>query len=135
MKILILLFVVMTCVVVNAGSLSDQIITQSATYRRQQRSYPGKPKVGSTSTTALEEALLLAAKDREYEHPVNAFVERQLSAEYSTCAEALGDIVSWCLVLYGDWNGNKAGNIVGYYMYALATDKVPKWVKICAQTS
>ena len=43
----------------------------------------------------------------------------------------MGDIVTWCLVLYGDWYGNKASNTLGYYVYTLITSKVPQWVVIC----
>ena len=77
----------------------------------------------------------MEALGRTYEHPVNEFIERQLSSEYMTCKEALGDVVSWCLVLYGDWFGNKAGNTLGYYLYALFVEKLPRWVLICSTPS
>ena len=119
-----------------AVSRADQIRLQSASFRQQKASYPGKehtlsshPKVGLG--TALEEALLEAQAEQVYEHPVTDFIERQLNSDYKSCGEALGDVVQWFLVLYGDWYGNKASNTLGYYLYTLITVKVPKWYLIC----
>ena len=114
---------------------TDQIIRQSATFRLRQTS-PSETAAGdytrSAAPIAAQNAILEALENASrYEFPVNAFIERQLSAEYSTCSEALGDIMNWCLVLYGDWYGNKASNTLGYYLYALFAEKIPNWVLIC----
>ena len=68
-----------------------------------------------------------------YTHPVNDWIKRQLSPYYRSCGEALGDVISWCLVLYGDWYGNKASNTLGNYLYTLLAEKVPRWVMICSE--
>ena len=120
---------------VNSSSGTDQIIKQSASYRALQSGYnhiKTEDFERTQAPIAAQEAIL-EALGRTYEHPVNEFVERQLSSEYQTCKEALGDIVSWCLVLYGDWFGNKASNTLGYYIYALLVEKLPRWVLICSK--
>ena len=114
---------------------SDDIYKQSAAFRRQQKSYvQDNEKAGSHPIVSQDsaEAAIIDILSQDYSHPVNPFIQRQLSVEYKTCAEALGDIVTWCLILYGDWYGNKAGNVLGFYLYTLGMDKVPRWVAICA---
>ena len=68
-----------------------------------------------STTDEAATAEILANISNAYEHPVNDFIEAQLATDYTSCAQALGDIVTWCLVLYGDWFGNKGGNTIGYY--------------------
>ena len=79
------------------------------------------PRVGehSTDTTTDEDPV------------VSEFIQEHLSYDYINCHDAFSDVITWCVVLYGDWFGNQSGNTLGYYLYALIVYKIPAWVLIC----
>jgi hypothetical protein len=66
---------------------------------------------------------------------VSEYVESQLNLEYSSCSMAFNDVLRWCIVLFGDWYGNRGGNSLMYYMNYLLTTKIPKWVSLCIETT
>ena len=70
-------------------------------------------------------------RETESDYVVIDQVIRLLSDDYINCSDAFGDIFTWCVVLYGDWFGNKGGNTIGYYIYALIMLKIPNWVILC----
>ena len=111
----------------------------SATYRANTNSFFHFDEADyerSGAPIAAQEAILEALKaEKVFEHPVTNFIERQLSVEYNTCSEALNDVFFWCVVLYGDWYGNKASNTIGNYLYTLLVEKVPRWVMVCTSVS
>ena len=123
---------------VAAESAYEQVMKQSASYRRQQFGYvndahhPDELKHPFVRQETAQDVIIATLSDN-YEHPVNEFIERQLQTDYRSCSDALGDIVTWFLVLYGDWYGNKSSNTLGYYIYHLINDKIPEWVYICSQ--
>ena len=66
---------------------------------------------------------------------VTDYVTEQLTKEFTTCAEAFNDVVRWCILLYGDWYGNRGGNTLVYYFNYLLMTKVPNWVALCYLTT
>ncbi len=69
---------------VNASSGTDEIMRQSAAYRSKLQSYNhinAEDYKRNEAPIAAQEAIL-EALGRTYEHPVNSFIERQLSSEY-----------------------------------------------------
>ena len=134
MQILIALLISIAAISMAKTSAREDIYKLSAAYRHKQPYFVDEEetkKSGPRVSQSAAQATIISALSEDYEHPVTPFIERQLSIEYETCAEALGDIVTWCLVLYGDWYGNKASNTLGYYLFTLITSKVPQWVVIC----
>ena len=85
-------------------------------------------------------ALPFSADEKRHGHPdqvVSERVEKSLTKQvkYESCKQAFYDVLLWFTVLYGDWFGNEGGNTLGYYMYALMLEKVPKWVSMCYSTT
>jgi len=69
---------------------------------------------------------------REFQRQaVSDYVELQLNIEYDNCLAAWNDVSRWCIVIYGDWYGNRGGNTLVYYLNRLLFDKIPRWISLC----